>query len=140
MGRPSKFNNALAERICGRIVGGESLRAICADAGYPHMVTVLRWLEKREAFRNQYAQARAQGLDAMAEDILHIANTPQLGVVVQETKDGTFEKRGDMIEHRRLQVDARKWLLSKLAPKKYGDRLDVDAKVDAAINVTIKHF
>lgn len=62
----------------------------------------------------------------MAEDILDIADTPQIGAVTKTKPDGSVETReGDMIEHRRLQVDARKWLASKLKPKKYGDRVDL---------------
>jgi hypothetical protein len=48
-------------------------------------------------------------------------------VIGEKTKimpDGKTETiKGDMIEHRRLQVDARKWMAARLAPKKYGDRV-----------------
>ena len=90
----------------------------------PPLRTVMRWLDARPAFCQQYARAKAIGLEAMAEDILHIANNPIWGKTTTVKPDGGIEeKTGDMIEHRRLQVDARKWLLSKLAPKKYGDKI-----------------
>jgi hypothetical protein len=82
-------------------------------------------LEDQEGFRAQYAQARDAQHDHWADEILHIADTPNREV----DRD---------VDHRRLQVDARKWLLSKLAPKKYGDRLDVAG--DIAVSVTVRRF
>ena len=116
----------MAEAICKRLAEGESLRAICDDDGMPARQTVIRWLEASQDFRDQYARARDLQHDYWADQILAIADTPQLGVRreygtgAQGPIDKTIE--ADMIDHRRLQVDARKWLLSKLAPKKFGDR------------------
>jgi len=128
MGRPTKIGAKIAGRICERIAGGESLRTICAGDGMPAKSTVLRRLAVDETFRAQYARARETQMDALAEEILEIADTPQEGVRVEEgsDKDGAYEKtiRDDMLGHRRLQVDARKWLMGKLAPKKYGDKLE----------------
>lgn len=126
MARPSSFTQERADKICKRLAEGESLRAICSDKTMPARQTVFRWLEANEAFRDQYARARDQQHDYWADEILAIADTPQLGVRrergtgAQGPIDKTIE--ADMIDHRRLQVDARKWLLSKLAPKKFGDR------------------
>jgi hypothetical protein len=60
----------------------------------------------------------------LAEQVLEIADTPAVGIKTEADEDGVVTKvtTGDMIEHRRLQVDTRKWLLSKLRPEKYGDR------------------
>lgn len=92
----------------------------------PDCATVFAWMRKFPEFLKQYARAKEESADAMAEDILDIADTPQMGEVTKTKADGSVETRqGDMIEHRRLQVDARKWLASKLKPKKYGDRVDL---------------
>ena len=139
MGRKSTYSNALAERICARLADGESLRGICADADMPAIATVLGWCSARPAFAEQYARAKQIGLEAWAEDILQIANTPVQGQIVTVKPDGTQEvKHADMIEHRRLQIDSRKWLLSKLAPKKYGDKLDM--AVSGSVTVEIVRF
>jgi hypothetical protein len=104
----------------------------------PDRGTVTRWLEANEGFRSQYARARDLQHDYWAEEILALADTPQLGVRreygtgAQGPVDKTVE--ADMIEHRRLQVDARKWLLSKLAPKKYGERVVHDVNLRVAAN------
>jgi hypothetical protein len=79
--------------------------------------------ETCRAFAEQYARAREKGYDAMAEQVIEIADTPVAGERVEVDADGVVTKitRHDMTEHRKMQMDARKWLLSKALPKKYGD-------------------
>lgn len=85
----------------------------------------MRWLDGQQEFRAQYARARDVGLDFLAEEILRIADTPQIGTKSVSKATGLEITEGDMIDHRRLQVEARKWYLSKLAPKRYGDKLEL---------------
>ena len=130
MGRPSKYTSKVADKICERLADGESLRAICRDEGMPPRKTVAQWvIDDVDGFSARYARAREAGLDALAEEALEIANTPQEGEEYEESENGTKVKRGDMLGHRRLQVDTRKWLLSKLAPHKYGDKQTIDMNV-----------
>lgn len=119
-GRPSSFTKAMAERICDRLAEGESLRSICRTDGYPNIVTVMRWLDAFESFRHQYARAREIQAETLAAEILDIADTPLMGTIKTTKEWGTEIKTVDMIEHRRLQVDARKWIAGKLKPKVYG--------------------
>ena len=123
-GRPSDYTLETALEICARLAEGQSLRAICRDETMPDARTVFRWLEVDEDFRQQYARAREAQADALADEIVDIADTPQLGKKTKTTTDGVEVTEGDMIEHRRLQVDARKWTAAKLRPKKYGERID----------------
>lgn len=132
-GRPCTYSHAIAEKICERLAGGESLNAICKDVGYPPAQTVRQWVvDDRHGFASRYARARDIGLDFLADEIIEIANTPEVGERVEITEaDGENPEKkkitqADMIEHRRLKVDARKWYLSKLAPKRYGDRTHVE--------------
>lgn len=127
-GRPSSFTVAIGDEICERIAEGESLRAICSAASMPNKATVFRWLAADETFRDQYARAREAQADALFDEILHIADTPLKGVKTKTTPNGVETQEGDMIEHRRLQVDARKWMAGKLRPKVYGDKLDIEHK------------
>lgn len=92
----------------------------------PDRGTVSNWLIADAEFFNQYTRARDAGLDVMAEETLEIADTTQQGVKVVEKPLGDETTHADMIEHRRLRVDTRKWYLSKLAPKRYGDRSAVE--------------
>ena len=123
-GRPSDYTLETALEICARLAEGQSLRAICRDETMPDARTVFRWLEVDEDFRQQYARAREAQADALADEIVDIADTPVLGKKTKTTADGVEVTEGDMIEHRRLQVDARKWTAAKLRPKKYGEKID----------------
>lgn len=85
-----------------------------------------------------YARAREDQADTLADQIIQIADTPMLGVKTKTDDEGNVETtEGDMIEHRRLQVDARKWIAAKLKPKKYADRVDTTLSGDAAAPVMI---
>jgi hypothetical protein len=110
--------------ICERLVEGESLRAICLSDDMPHRGTVFRWLEAHEDFRDQYTRAREAQADTLADEITHIADTPLVGQTRKITDDGIEITEEDMLGHRRLQIDARKWIASKLKPKKYGEKLE----------------
>lgn len=116
LGRPSSYTPEMGLRICERLANGESLRAICRDAGMPDRVTVHRWIINDEGgFRNQYAHSKEIGMDEMAEECLAISDEPVGSLDNGATDNGAVAKQ-------RLQVDTRKWFLSKIVPKKYGDR------------------
>lgn len=91
----------------------------------PHVATVYRWLTANEMFRDMYARAREDQADTLADEIQQIADEPMLGRKTVTKANGDVETtEGDMIEHRKLRVDARKWIAAKLKPRKYGDRVD----------------
>jgi hypothetical protein len=80
-----------------------------------------------------YARAREAWADYHFEALLAIADTPQIGETVVTRANGTVEvKRGDMVDRARLQIDARKWIIARAAPKKYGD------KVEQTINANVR--
>ena len=112
MARPSKFTPILVRRICDRIAGGASLRAICEGEGMPNRETVRRWLRDNDEFRRWHALAREWQAEFYADQIIEIA-------------DGVAANRG-AIQRARLRIDARKWIASKLAPKRYGHRPEID--------------
>lgn len=125
-GRPTDYTQELADAICAELSIGRSLRSVCEDEGMPTVKTVFNWLRSYEGFLQQYEKAKEESSDAMAEDLLHIADTPVMGEIKTIKPDGTVEiKQDEMLGHRRLQVDARKWLMSKMKPKKYGEKLDM---------------
>lgn len=125
-GRPSTFTQGIVDVICARLAEGVSLRSICRDDGMPSIGAFLAWVGARPTLAEQYARARASCMDAMAEDILDIADTPEIGTKTVSKVTGTETTEGDMVEHRRLRIEARKWLMSKMAPKKYGDKLAIE--------------
>lgn len=129
-GRPSGYSGAVGDDICEHIAHGKSLVSWCKESGVGYS-TVMGWLSADKAFSDKYARAREAQADYLAEEIVNIADTPQIGVKTKTNDKGEVETtEGDMIEHRRLQVDARKWYASKLAPKKYGEKLAVGGADD----------
>lgn len=139
-GRPSVYTPELARLICERIAAGESLRSVCRDDGMPDESTVRAWaLDNTQGFYPQYAKARDIGLDVMADEVMEIADTPERGIKTKTNEKGETETtEGDMIEHRKLRVDTRKWYLSKLAPKRYGDKVAIGGAEDLpAIQTTV---
>jgi hypothetical protein len=153
VGRPPAYTEALAAEICMRLARGESLLQMCKLDHMPARSTIAQWhIDNVEGFSARYTHAREMGLDVLAEEILEISDTTHEGVrtetkgvrvkgacpadddIVDEDDDGigpvmgteTKETRADMIEHRKLRVDSRKWYLSKLAPKRFGDKLALE--------------
>lgn len=125
-GRPSIFTEQLADRICQQLSQGISLRTVCLAEDMPCIATVFSWIRTKKKFLAQYARAKEESADAMAEDILDIAD--------DGTNDLMWIKRGgedvqipdnEVLQRSRLRVDTRKWIMSKMKPKKYGDKLDL---------------
>jgi hypothetical protein len=122
--RPSSYTEDAGIDICARLASGEPLTKICRDEDKPDISTVYRWLAANEAFRDMYAHAREDQADTLADEIQSIADEPMLGKKTTTKANGDVETvEGDMIEHRRLRVDARKWVAAKLRPKKYGEHI-----------------
>jgi hypothetical protein len=133
-GRPTVYSAAVASEICERIADGESLRAICRDEGMPPENTVRRWaIEDREGFSAQYARAREAQAESLADEILEIADDATNDW--NEGNDGARVFDHEHVNRARLRVDSRKWLLSKLLPKKYGDSLDLKHSGNLVVNV-----
>ncbi len=119
-GRPTLFSDEMSAEICRRIMDGESLRQICQDKDMPVRETVHRWLGENEEFSIQYARARDTQADTYADDIIAISD---------EAKDK------DSAAAAKVRVDARKWVASKLKPKRYGDKLDLDANINGKLTI-----
>ena len=125
MGSRSKFNQALLERICARLAEGTPLTQICRDEGNISPRTIRDWEAKRPDVAAAIARAREDGEYALAESCLAIADTLQQGEEVEIDKSGKVikVKRGDMLGHRKLQIETRLKLLAKFNPKRWGERV-----------------
>ena len=106
-GRPSLYTQEIADLICTGISEGKSLRSLCVAEDMPSEACVRRWVvDDHEGFAAQYTRARDIGLDCVADEVFEIADNT------------TGDHQRD-----RLRFDARRWYLSKLAPKRYGDKI-----------------
>lgn len=125
-GRPTKYNDKVAELICMGISDGMSLRRVCQDEGMPDKATVFRWLIAHDSFRDQYARAKQQGAEAWAEEIMDIADDGSNDWMEStHPKNPGYDYNGEAVQRSKLRVDTRKWLMSKLQPKKYGEHMDL---------------
>ena len=123
VGRPSKFTQTLADAICERIANGESLRNICRDEGMPNKATVFRWHIDNSEFSDQYARACARREDSFFDDLIEIADSVNADAAE--------------VAKARLQIDSRKWVLSRMNPKKYGDRVQQEVSGSIGAEVTL---
>ncbi len=122
-GRPSRYTEAIAVKICRRLAEGESLRKICKDTSMPAISTVMGWLfdGKHADFSEQYARARDLQADKLFDEALEIADETSDDWI--RTEDGKKILDQEHVQRSRLRVDTRKWAAGNLAPKRYGDKL-----------------
>ena len=101
----------------------------------PARSTVHLWLGKVEGFSDQYARACEIRADVYADQILEIADDASRDWVTKKNADGSTYQvfDGEHVQRARLRIDSRKWLMSKMAPKKYGDRIEVGGNSDAPL-------
>lgn len=139
MGRPTKYTTETVDKVCEQIAkSNKGLHFILkSNPSFPSFSTFFKWLNNKEYsyLRDKYARAREIQAEFLADEIIEIADTCREGKKTVQKKDGTEITTGDMIERSRLMVDARKWKAAKLAPNKFGDKLDVTTN-GANINST----
>lgn len=127
-GRPSLYTPELIESIAARLALGEPMAQICRDEGMPAYRTVKDWIDTKPEVAAVIARARDDGEDVLAAECLAIADKPREGEETKYDADGNLVERkvGDMLGHRKLQIDTRLKLLAKWNPKKYGDKTQLD--------------
>lgn len=118
------FTPAIAAEICVRIASGEILSAICKDSHMPTDRSVYYRLSTDEVFSEQFSKAQADRTWSMAEDILDIAdNGTNDWMERNQGRNLGWVANGEAIQRSKVRVDTRKWLMSKMLPKKYGDKV-----------------
>lgn len=125
-GRPTEYSIALIDDLCERISSSsKSLSTICKEIGISRG-TVYKWLNEsdKQEFINKYARAKEEQADFLAEEILEIADDNSGDVTYN--KDGDEVINTEFVQRSKLRMEARKWIASKLKPKKYSDRTNID--------------
>ena len=131
-GRKTEYDPAIAAEICTRISCGESLRQICMEDRMPVHSTVYLWLLQNKQFSDNYAKAREEQADTLADEIQAIADEPPAEIVDDK---GVSRTDSGWVTWQKNRIDARKWVASKLKPKKYGDRQILAGDADSPIEV-----
>ena len=134
-GRPSKYTPELAQEICDRISRGEPLLQICKDDRMPERRTVYDWLERIDGLSAQFARAREEGCDAMAEQSLAIMDGEPLAVF-----DEAGNKRYDSgsIAWNKNRAEHRLKLLACWNPAKYGSKVAVGGDPGNPVKVEVQ--
>ena len=134
VGAPTTYNHHIAQVICIRIAEGESLREIVKEPGMPDRSTVYDWLLRHPEFADQYARAREEQADTLADEIIAIADEQPEIIAVTDKKTGALIEHkldGAFLQWQKNRIDARKWTAMKLKPKKYGDKIALGGDSDA---------
>lgn len=119
-GKRIQYSAELADAVCAKVAEGMAVIAIGKLKDMPSETTIYKWLSTEAEFAEKYARAREAQADVYSQEIVDIADTAT----------------NDDYNVARLKIDARKWAASKLAPKKYGDKLNVQAETRSTVVLT----
>ena len=128
-GRPSTYTQEIADEICAGLAEGKSLRTVCSADHFPCVATVFNWFRTKDGFLEQYTRAKEESADALTDEMLDIADDGTNDWMAQhsdEEGEVRYQVNGEHIQRSRLRIETRKWLSSKLKPKKYGDKITTE--------------
>ncbi|HDJ9372813.1 DNA-binding protein [Escherichia coli] len=109
-GRPHGYSEEKALEICELVSDGESINKISKMPGMPARSTILKWFRDVPEFSDMYIRAKEIGFEVLADEIIDLADAPE------------NIKKEELNRHH-LMIETRKWLLAKLQPRKYGERV-----------------
>lgn len=120
VGRPTDYNQKIVDKICELLSQGKSLKKICEADEMPDISTVFKWLGKFPEFVDKYDIAKQNGLEARE---LELAELGQEAIEMAQKVDSRSSNA--VVAAYKLKADNMKWAMSKLKPKKYGDKVDL---------------
>ncbi|MBC1122867.1 DNA-binding protein [Escherichia coli] len=127
VGRPHGYTEEKALEICELVADGQSINKISKMPGMPNRSTILKWFRDVPEFSTMYARAKEIGFEVLADEIIDLA-------------DAEVNTDKDQLRRHQLMIDTRKWLLAKLQPRKYGERVTqeiVGNKDEAPVQVEV---
>lgn len=125
MGRPSSYDHETAAPLLAALAEGEPLTRICKRDDMPAITTVYLWMLRFPEFAASYERAREAQAHTLADETLAIADDGSRDYK-PDGDDGGVTVDHDHIARSKLRVDTRKWFASKMLPKKYGERTQVE--------------
>jgi hypothetical protein len=141
MSKPDvRFSKEVFDAICEQISEGVSLRKICEADNMPAKGTVMKWLVDFPELQDQYTRARELQAETIFDEMLDIADDGSNDWMEKFNPEGQsigWQINGEHVQRSRLRLDSRKWQLSKMLPKKYGDKMDVTSGGAPIATVTI---
>lgn len=131
-GRPSLYTKELGDSVCEGIANGWSLRTVCNEEDMPALTTVFKWIREIPEFTQQYASATSERTEAHSESLLEMGDD-----AIGKAQDVDPKSAGAVVQAYKLKADNLKWSMSKMKPKKYGDKVDVTSAGEAIKGNTI---
>ena len=129
VGRPPEaVPQDIADALCLWISEGKTVREFCRQDGMPSFSSVYRWMEKDEEFATRIARAREIGHDAIADETLEIIDTEPEFAESWSKEGGSKHRDSAHATWLKNRVEQRMKLLAKWNPKKYGDKVGVEAQ------------
>lgn len=122
----SKKTPEVMEEIVRRMSDGESLRGICRDDHMPSIWTVVDWQRDDEEFAHRCARARELQAEVMDEKILSVADRVERGVMDPQSA--------------KVALSAYQWRAAKLAPKKFGDKLETTHQLGDSVSKIVREI
>lgn len=134
-GRPIEYTEDIGIKICELISSSSvGLDTLLDDESLPSPRAVYYWLDTYPEFLQRYARAREMQADFLAGQTIEIADDSANDTIIDD--QGRERVNSEWVNRSRLRVDARKWMASKLAPVKYGDKIDITTKGDKIAKTT----
>lgn len=131
-----KQKDEIFERILMRVAGGQAIRNVIKNKDVYSIELFYKALNDKSKAK-QYARACEERAEVIFEDIIDIADNQEKDVIVIDEKEVVNH---NVINRSRLRIDARKWMLSKMNPKKYGDKIDYTSGGEPIDNKTVVEF
>ncbi len=113
----------IVEKICNWLSSGGSLLKFCEIDGNPSRDTVYQWIFKYPDFLEKYNLAKEKQMEVYANEIIDLADY--------------CSPNNDAAAKAKLQIEARKWVMGKLKPKKYGDNMTIKGDADNPLTLNI---
>ncbi len=135
LGRPSDYTQEMANEICQDISSGKSLRAICRDENRPSIATIFKWMRDYPDFLKQYEVATSERADYQLEELNDIGEE-----AVNYAKTSDDKNVSAVITAYKLKADNMRWTMSKIKPKKYGEKVDVTSDGEKIQNTILVKF
>lgn len=110
-----------------RVAGGRSVRDVCSDEDMPSRTVIYEELAANKDFADHYARACDMRADEVFDEIFQIADDGRNDwMAIHDEENIGYRENGEAIRRAQLRIDARKWALARMAPRKYGDKLNLD--------------
>ena len=119
--------------ICDELEKGYSLRSILRREDMPSSRTFFKWIDEDKEKVKRYERSLELRSEMLFDEIIEIADKQSEDV--GEDENGNKVINHNIVQRNRLQIDARKWALSKMFPKKFGDRTDITSGGEKIQNI-----